>query len=81
MPPSATINDNLIDNSVTNGNAPKDAFTHEVKEITQNLWQAPNASPEDKRSVEVIRGLVLDCCQEHGIGHGGNAYSLVTLLY
>ncbi|WEW60525.1 transketolase [Emydomyces testavorans] len=34
---------------------------------------------EDSRSVEVICGLVLDCCQQWGIGHGGSALGMTAI--
>lgn len=30
-----------------------------------------DASFMDAKTVQTIRGLVLDCCQQHGTGHGG----------
>lgn len=47
------------------------SMDHQVKEVLHGHWRTPNASFEDTRSVRVIRGLVLDCCQQWGIGHGG----------
>lgn len=52
-----------------------------VKVVPEEQWPEMNAMPQDKRSVEVIRGLVLDCCQQHGIGHGGKfLYTTQRLL-
>lgn len=47
------------------------AMAQQVGEVLNRHWRTPTASPEDTRSVQVIRGLVLDCCQQWGIGHGG----------
>lgn len=42
---------------------------HEALEIEQG-------TKADHRSVNTIRGLVLDCCQQWKIGHGGRCCSL-----
>ena len=47
------------------------ASRHEVFQIQQGLWHDPHATEADARSVNTIRGLVLDCCQQWNIGHGG----------
>jgi hypothetical protein len=59
----------------------KDAFKREIKDMVEEQWRNVEVSPEDKRSVEVIRGLVLDCCQQHGIGHGGQLWSPLRRLW
>lgn len=35
---------------------------------------------EDQKSVAVARGLVLDCCQQWGIGHGGKSQNFFFYL-
>lgn len=47
---------------------------HEVLEVEPNLWQEPKATRADRRSVNTIRGLVFDCCQQWNIGHGGRRF-------
>lgn len=47
------------------------ASAHEIFQLEQGLWQEPQATKADQRSVSTIRGLVLDCCQQWNIGHGG----------
>ena len=49
----------------------KPAAKHQVGEVLEGYWRKPEASPEDVRTVQVIRGMVLDCYQQWGIGHGG----------
>ncbi len=44
---------------------------HEASALELGLWQEPLATYADSRSVNTIRGLVLDCCQQWKIGHGG----------
>ena len=52
------------------------ASAHEALEIEQGLWQEPQATKADHRSVNTIRGLVLDCCQQWKVCHGGSCCSL-----
>ena len=47
------------------------ASGHEALRVDQGLWQEPSSSIADTRSINTIRGLVLDCCQQWNIGHGG----------
>lgn len=42
---------------------------HEASEL--DLPQESLATHADSRSINTIRGLVLDCCQQWKIGHGG----------
>ncbi|KAI4209355.1 MAG: hypothetical protein LQ351_007718 [Letrouitia transgressa] len=48
-------------------------------EIKKGLWQEPQASQADTRSVNTIRSLVLDCCQQWNIGHGGSALGMAAV--
>lgn len=50
-----------------------------VSQLEEQLKQKPIGSELDKRSVECIRGLVLDCCQQWGIGHGGSALGMAAI--
>ena len=52
---------------------------HEALKIDQGLWQEPSSTRADSRSVNTIRGLVLDCCQQWNIGHGGKQRSYVLI--
>jgi hypothetical protein len=49
------------------------------KGLERGLTAPIEASEQDQRTVECIRGLVLDCCQQHGIGHGGILWKAFTL--
>ena len=37
----------------------------------------PNASAEDARTVQTVRGLVVDCVQQYEMGHGGESVFVV----
>ncbi|KAI0395803.1 Transketolase, thiamine diphosphate binding domain-containing protein [Xylariaceae sp. FL0594] len=37
------------------------------------------ASDMDRKTVQCVRGLVLDCCQQWGIGHGGSALGMAAI--
>ncbi|KAF2175254.1 hypothetical protein K469DRAFT_765615 [Zopfia rhizophila CBS 207.26] len=45
----------------------------------QLLKSKPEESELDQKTVQCIRGLVLDCCQQWGIGHGGNALGMAAI--
>ncbi|PLB50108.1 putative transketolase [Aspergillus steynii IBT 23096] len=45
----------------------------------QETCEQPDIFYQDKRSIEVIRGLVLDCCQQWGTGHGGSALGMAAI--
>ena len=32
----------------------------------------PKASPEDARTIQTVRGIVVDCVEQYENGHGGN---------
>ena len=49
------------------------------KGLKSGLTAPIEASKQDQRTVECIRGLVLDCCQQHGIGHGGSAIGMAAI--
>ncbi|RYP84421.1 hypothetical protein DL770_005213 [Monosporascus sp. CRB-9-2] len=50
-----------------------------IPELQSRLLKRPGAFNLDKRTVECIRGLVLDCCQQWGIGHGGSALGMAAI--
>lgn len=47
--------------------------------IDQGLWQETSTGRADSRSVNTVRGLVLDCCQQWNIGHGGRQRSYLSV--
>ncbi|KAI0427897.1 Transketolase, thiamine diphosphate binding domain-containing protein [Xylaria sp. FL1042] len=70
------------------GNLSKDQEPGGLRDITatstgsaleEELKTRPNGSDLDRQTVECIRGLVLDCCQQWGIGHGGSALGMAAL--
>ncbi|KAI9695468.1 MAG: hypothetical protein M1836_006456 [Candelina mexicana] len=55
------------------------AARQRATEVVQNLRPDSQASQADTRSVNTIRGLVLDCCQQWNIGHGGSALGMAAI--
>lgn len=51
-----------------------------VVDRTKGVWRQSTATPIDARTVQTVRGLVLDCCERYGIGHGGNLRCLFISL-
>lgn len=73
------LHSNLSDLSISKSYGPPKAdgiADHSAAyKLKAGLTESLNASTLDTKTVQTIRGLVLDCCQQYGIGHGGKRTS------
>ena len=64
-------------NPIPNGSHSLNGDTKEPILMASQL-RDPEASPEDARTIQTVRGLILDCVEQYENGHGGDQLLLLS---